>query len=76
MLYDLVGYEVPLTSNRYYGIRILAYDNISNVLIAIPIKWSNGAVVGEQLDVDVSKFVDRYDVDNKRCAKPRELGGN
>ncbi len=73
MSHDLVGFELP-ARNGDQGARVLAYDNINNVLIVIPIKWSNGAVIGEQVDIDSFKLMKRYDVDSKRLSRPRHLG--
>jgi hypothetical protein len=74
MSHDLVGYELPTRNGGDNGARVLAYDYVNNVLVVIPIKWSNGAVIGEQVDIDSFKLMKRYDVDNKRLSKPRQLG--
>ena len=72
--HKLVGFEVPSIDSDDSGFRVLAYDHLNDDFIGVSVKWSTGAVIGNETDINAFKIVCRYDVARKRVSNPRQLG--
>ena len=63
---NLVGFDVPASDGGDYGLRVIRYDPETEDYYALPIKFSTGAVIGEERDIDAFKITYRYDLKAKR----------
>lgn len=64
--HNIIGFDVPAADGMDYGLRVLRYNVDKKDYWALPIKFSTGAVIGEERDIDSFKITYRYNLDAKR----------